>query len=200
MIKPEVRQMKSRFKTHQQASAASSPWTVRQRIGMLAWEVCWVLFCRWTPKPLNGWRLWWLRRFGACIPGHAFVHQRARIQIPWNLTIRDKGCIGDAAVAYSLGEIEVGPGATVAQEAYLCTGTHDFSSPAMNLQTGKITIGANAFIGARAFVCPGLSVGDSAVVGACSVVTRDVPSGVVVTGNPARVIGRRSPPPSGRHD
>src|SRR5207248_567279 len=79
--------------------------------------------------------------FGATIEGQPFVHQRARIAIPWHLTLRDRACLGDRANAYSLGEIEIGARATVAQEAYLSTGTHDFSHPALQLVTAKITIG-----------------------------------------------------------
>jgi putative colanic acid biosynthesis acetyltransferase WcaF len=79
--------------------------------------------------------------------------------------------------------------ATVAQEAYLCTGTHDFSNPARPLQTSKILIGKSAFVGARAFVMPGVTIGEKAIVGACSVVTKDVHANTCVAGNPARLIG-----------
>ncbi len=129
--------------------------------------------------------------FGARLEGRPFVHPRARIQIPWHLRLRDRACLGDRAAAYSLGPIEIGAGATVAQEAYLCTGTHDFSHPALPLQTAGIVIGSGAFVGARAFVLPGVSIGEGAIVGAAVVVTREVPDWAIVAGNPAREIGRR---------
>jgi putative colanic acid biosynthesis acetyltransferase WcaF len=157
----------------------------------LLWEYAWLLFCSWTPKPLNAWRLLWLRLFGAKIHGYPFVHQRARIQIPWNLTLHDRACLGDRTNAYSLGEIEIHEHATVAQEAYLCTGTHQFDDPALPLQTAKITIGAKAFIGARAFILPGVTIGAGAIVGACSVVTKDVLADSVVAGNPAKLVSKR---------
>jgi putative colanic acid biosynthesis acetyltransferase WcaF len=179
------------FKTYEQESAYVSPWSAREKAGRLAWEVAWALFCSWTPKPCNGWRLFWLKCFGAKIEGTPFVHQKARIQIPWNLTLRDRSCLGDRANAYSLGEIELREGSTVAQEAYLCTGTHDFAHPALCLKVAKITVEPHAFIGARAFIMPGVVVGEGALVGACAVVTKDVGPGAVVAGNPAREIGRR---------
>jgi putative colanic acid biosynthesis acetyltransferase WcaF len=119
------------------------------------------------------------------------VHQRARIEIPWKLTLHDRACLGDRANAYTLGEIEIGERATVAQEVYLSTGTHDFSNPALQLVTAKITIGPDAFIGARAFIMPGVTIGARSLVGACSVVTKNVPDDSVAAGNPCRVLRPR---------
>ena len=175
----------------EQKSAYDSPWPMSQRFLRVLWELCWTLFCVWTPKPLNQWRLFWLRVFDATIDGTPFVHQRARIAIPWNLTLQDRACLGDRANVYNLGEVEIGAGAIVAQEAYLSTGSHDFNHPARPLVTGKITIGEDAFVGARAFVLPGVTIGARSVVGACSVVTRDVPANVIAAGNPCKVLRTR---------
>ena len=158
---------------------------------MLIWEYVWLLFCYWTPKPANGLRLLILKMFGATIHGRPFVHQRARIQIPWHLTLHDRACLGDRVNVYSLGEVVIHAHATVAQEAYLCTGTHDFNQPELNLITSKILIGANSFIGARAFVLPGVKIGESAIIGACSLVSKDVEPFTVVAGIPAKFIRRR---------
>jgi len=177
--------------THVQTSAYASPWSLRERVGIMIWSGAWALLCAWTPKPLNPWRLLVLRCFGAKLSGVPFVHSRARIQIPWKLRLTHRACLGDRANAYTLGEITIGEGATIAQEAYLCTGTHDFASPVLPLQTTPITIGANAFIGVRAIVLPGITVGERAVVGAGSVVTKNVLPNAIVAGNPARVIGTR---------
>jgi putative colanic acid biosynthesis acetyltransferase WcaF len=174
-----------------QTSQFASPWPVNERAVRILWEFCWSIFCVWTPKPANPWRLFWLGVFGAKIHGTPFVHQRARIAIPWKLTLHDRACLGDRANAYSLGEIEIGARAVVAQEAYLNTGSHDFAGPAMPLVAAKIPIGEDAFVGARAFVMPGVTIGAQAIVGACSVVTRDVPENVIAAGNPCRVLRPR---------
>jgi maltose O-acetyltransferase len=51
-----------------------------------------------------------------------------------------------------------------------------------------ITIGANVWLGGAVVVCPGVTIGDDTVVGAGSVVIRDLPAGVLAVGNPARVV------------
>ena len=121
-----------------------------------------------------------------------FIHSTARIQIPWNLTMKHRACLGERANAYSLGKIDIQEGATIAQEAYLCTGTHDFNDPTLQLITKPITIGKNAFIGARALILPGVCIGDWAIVGAMSVVSKDVPDHQIVAGNPAKKIRERA--------
>ncbi|WP_300799156.1 DapH/DapD/GlmU-related protein [uncultured Alistipes sp.] len=57
-----------------------------------------------------------------------------------------------------------------------------------NVYTRPVRLRRNAWIGAGALILPGVTVGEHAIVGAGSVVTRDVPDGMIVAGNPARVI------------
>jgi len=106
--------------------------------------------------------------------------------------MQHRACLGERANAYSLGKIDIQEGATIAQEAYLCTGTHDFNDPSLQLITKPITIGKNAFIGARAMILPEVCIGDRVIVGAMSVVPKDVPDHQIVVGNPAKKIGERA--------
>lgn len=172
--------------TRRQAPGSSSPWSTGRRIKALLWEIAWTALCQWTPKPLNPWRLLVLRAFGATILGTPFVHQRARIQLPWNVELHDRACVGDRTNLYSLDRITVRAGALIAQEAYLCTGTHDLQDAEWPLLTAPIVVGERAFVGARAFVLPGVVIGERAVIGAMSVVPQDVAAGATVRGNPAR--------------
>jgi len=159
---------------------------------MALWRlVCLVAF-RPTPKFFNRWRVFLLKCFGCEADGRPFVSASAEIKIPWHLALADRACLGDRVVVYNLARIEIGERATIAQEAYLCCGTHDLSNPDLRLMTGAIRIGADVFVGARAFVLPGVLIGRAAVIGACAVVTRDVGELEVVVGNPARAIARRT--------
>lgn len=58
--------------------------------------------------------------------------------------------------------------------------TREFAKP--------VTIGSDVWIGGAAVICPGVAIGSQSVIGAGSVVTRDIPDGVFAAGNPCRVI------------
>jgi putative colanic acid biosynthesis acetyltransferase WcaF len=184
---------RGRLRTCNQDNFYSSPWDKKTLIRMGIWNIAWALLCRWTPKPLRAWRIAVLRIFGAQIEGIVFVASSANIKMPWQLTMKDRSCIGPGAQIYNLAPVRISERATVAQEVYLCCGTHQFDHPALPLVVGPIEVGSDAFLGARAFVHPGIEIGPGAIVGACSVVTRDVQPWTVCAGNPARMIRGRSP-------
>jgi putative colanic acid biosynthesis acetyltransferase WcaF len=168
-----------------------NPWPLWVHLILVLWKFSWFFFCSWTPKFLNAWRLMILKFFGATITGCPFVHSKAWIQVPWHLTMHHRACLGERSVAYSLGRIEIMEAATVAQEVYLCTGTHDFEKTDMQLLTQSITIEKNAFIGVRAMILPGVKIGENAIVGAQAVVCKNVPKNEIFAGNPARKISIR---------
>jgi maltose O-acetyltransferase len=73
----------------------------------------------------------------------------------------------------------------------LYTATHPlhYKERASGLEAGKpITIGADVWVGGSAVICPGVSIGARSVIGAGSVVTKDIPADVFAAGNPCRVI------------
>ena len=76
----------------------------------------------------------------------------------------------------------------------ICFITHDggtllFRDKVPDLEITKpITIGDHVYIGVNVTIMPGVTIGNNVVVGACSVITKDVPDNCVVAGNPARVI------------
>jgi acetyltransferase-like isoleucine patch superfamily enzyme len=58
--------------------------------------------------------------------------------------------------------------------------------------TGTVQLGNDVFVGVNSVVLPNVTIGDNSIIGAGSVVTKDIPSNVVVAGNPARIIRRLS--------
>lgn len=166
-------------------------WSGRELVARALWDVLSPPLFRWTPRPFWAWRRGLLRCFGAQIGKNVHVYPTVRIIVPWNIRIGDNAAVGDRAILYSLGPIDIGADVTISQNAHLCAGTHDFRKPDMPLIKQPITIGQGAWICADAFVGPGVVVGEMAVVGARAVVVRDVSNSSIVVGSPARVVGHR---------
>ncbi|SHH31210.1 sugar O-acetyltransferase [Ferrimonas marina] len=87
--------------------------------------------------------------------------------------------------------IVIGDDVLLAPGVVIATATHpiDPERRAAGEESAQaITIGNRVWLGANVSVCPGVTIGDNVVVGAGSVVTRDLPANTVCAGNPARVI------------
>lgn len=86
------------------------------------------------------------------------------------------------------GRVKIGNGVTLTtQVLILC---HDAAGSKIGAQPeyGITTIGDKTFIGVRTVVLPGVTIGKGVIVGACSLVTKDIPDGEVWAGNPAKFI------------
>jgi putative colanic acid biosynthesis acetyltransferase WcaF len=171
---------------------SNTRWTWRTKIRRGLWNCAWTLLFRPTPKRIgNPWRIWLLRRFGAVVHGSALVEQTCRILQPWELEIGDGSAVGHHVEIYNYAPVSIGAMTVVSQYSYLCTGTHDYTDPIMPLIWQPIRIGSESWIAAGCFIGPGVTIGDGCVVGARSVVTRDMPSWTVCAGNPCRPIKPR---------
>jgi maltose O-acetyltransferase len=100
-------------------------------------------------------------------------------------------CVILDVVAVSIGDkTQIGP------SVHILAADHprDATTRAAGLEFGRpIRIGCNVWIGGGAIILPGVSIGDDALIGAGSVVTRDIPAGAVAFGNPARVQTESTP-------
>lgn len=141
-----------------------------------------------SPRIFWGWRRWLLRCFGARVGRDTQIYPSVRIAIPWHLEIGEESAVGDYAVLYALGPIRIGSKATISQGAHLCAGTHDINSSDFALLKPPISIGDGTWVCADAFIGPGVTIGTGTIVGARSVVVKDVGDRLVVAGNPARKI------------
>ena len=142
-----------------------------------------------SPRRAFRWRRFWLKLFGANSPGS--IRPKVTIMHPWLLTIGSHSIIAEDCDVYNLGPITIGEHTIISQGVYLCAGTHDYTKPDMPLMREPITIGSGVWVCAKAFIGPGVTIGNNSVVGACSVVTKDVPPNVVVAGNPAQIVKAR---------
>ena len=164
----------------------------RSKICVQLWWVVQATLFALSPQTMYGWRAWLLRLFGARVGKRTIIRPTVKIPYPWKLTIGDYSHIGDEVHLYTYGVIEIGDRVVVSQRSYICTGSHDYTSPTFDLLAKKIVIEAEAWVALDVFVAPGVTIGRGAVVGARSSVFHDVPPGTISIGTPAKVVGQRT--------
>lgn len=174
------------------SNRGSTKYSRAENIQRVLWAIGRLLF-RIVPRPLYGVRSSILRLFGARIGPHCQIYPTVRIFLPSQLEIGAWTAVGDRANLYNLGSIRIGERVTISQGVHLCAGSHNYADPAMPLIRAEIIVEDSAWLCAEAFVGPGVRIGRQSVVGARAVVVRSVEPGVVVGGNPARVIKSRNP-------
>lgn len=168
---------------------SNTKWSSRIKLARLLWNFSWLLFFRFTPKRLgNRWRVFLLRLFGASIEGDALILPSCKILQPWKLKLGKGSAIGAEVNIYNYDMVTIGDMSVISQYSYLCTGTHDFTHPYMPLIWKPISIGSECWIAADVYIGPGIIIHDGAVIGARSVVTKDIPEWTVCVGNPCKPI------------
>lgn len=165
-------------------------------LGTKVRRACWnlvrlLLFRPFGTKVFRLWRVMLLRLFGADVSWGAEVYASAKVWAPWLLTVEDGACIGPDTIVYNQARVTLRRGATLSQYAYICTAGHE-TTEVNNAQSGlvvaPVTLHEQAWVGTRAFIGMGVEVGQRSIVGACACVFKDVESGTIVGGNPAKVI------------
>lgn len=107
------------------------------------------------------------------------IHIGSNVIINFNLTVLDEAIVTIGNHAF------IGPNVSI----YTACHPLDAERRDLNVQWARpVTIGRSVWIGGNAVILPGVTVGDKAVIGAGSVVTKDVPPSTVVAGNPARPV------------
>lgn len=107
-----------------------------------------------------------------------------------NIALGEKVYFNFNCVVLDVAPVTVGSFSLFGPNVQIYTATHPFDARLRRTQEfGKpVEIGSDVWVGGGAIICPGVRVGSRAVIGAGSVVTRDVPDGVLAAGNPCRVI------------
>lgn len=165
--------------------------SLKNRIARTVWGVAYLVFFKFSPRPLHSYRSFILRMFGAKVGRGVHVYPKVTIWAPWNLILEDECGVADGVDLYSQGLIRLGYRAIISQRVFLCTGTHDYTKQGHPLVTGDIIVGDHAWVAAEAFVHPGVAIGEGAVIGARSVVTKDMPSWTVCAGHPCKPLKDR---------
>jgi maltose O-acetyltransferase len=125
--------------------------------------------------------------------GEVHIERPFRCDYGFNITVGDHFFANYDCVILDVCAVDIGDDVMLAPGVHIYTATHPLNPQARRsrLEYGKpVRIGNNVWIGGCSVICPGVSIGDNCVIGAGSIVTRDIPADSVAAGNPARVIKR----------
>ena len=125
------------------------------------------------------------------------VHYTSRVSMSHNIKIEDH--VDSNTVYSSLASsnglyinatngINIAKNVMIASGVKLISANHDFKNRNQHVKSNPIDIEENVWLGANVIILPGVTIGENSIVGAGSVVTKDVPENVVVAGNPAKFI------------
>jgi maltose O-acetyltransferase len=133
-----------------------------------------------------------LERLGSVGAG-AVVRPPFHCDYGFNLHLGKGVFLNFNCVVLDVVEVRIGDGTQIGPGVQILAADHprDAAARAGGLEFGRpVRIGRNVWIGGGAILLPGVTIGDDAIVGAGSVVTRDVAAGATVAGNPARRLDR----------
>lgn len=161
------------------------------KIYRLIWRITSLfLFKPFSLPFFRGWRIFLLKLFGAKIGKNCNIYASVYIPSPRNLVMGMHSTLGPE-VQLHLGKTIVGNKVTVSQRTYLCSATHETTSLNVPFVAGEILIKDFVWIAAEAFIMTNTVIGEGAIIGARSVVVKDVNSWIIVAGNPAKFIKKR---------
>ena len=121
----------------------------------------------------------------------AYVKPPLAVDYGENVHIGARTFVNSNLTALDVARITIGEDCQIGPNVQLLTPTHPVEPQPRRdkLEAARpIVLGDNVWLGGGVIVCPGVTIGDNTVVGAGSVVVRDLPANVVAVGNPARVV------------
>jgi len=124
---------------------------------------------------------------------NVYVEPNFRCDYGYNIHVGENFYMNFDCVILDVCEVRIGDNCLVGPGVHIYTATHPLHPQERNtgLEYGKpVRIGHNVWIGGRAVINPGVNIGDNVVIASGAVVTKDVPSNVIVGGNPAKIIKR----------
>lgn len=126
---------------------------------------------------------------GARVPSSAWIIPPFYVDYGRNIRVGRNFFMNQGCTFMDRGGINIGDDVFIAPRVCLTTINHDFNPRNRQATFCKpINIGNRVWIGINATICPGVNIKDNAIIAAGSVVTKDVPSNVIVGGNPARIL------------
>jgi putative colanic acid biosynthesis acetyltransferase WcaF len=160
-------------------------------IFIILYNICYSILIRPIPRPFFKWRNKIYGIFGAKIGKGVRISNSAKLYYPWNISIGDYCWIGDNCNLYSIDKIEIGNNVALAHNIFISTASHDTNSITFETIRKPVKICDEVWIASNAFISMGVTINRGVVIGACAVVTKDMPEGYICLGFPAKPIKLR---------
>ncbi len=132
-----------------------------------------------------------MRQLFRSVGRNVWIEPDFRCEFGKNITIGNDVYINFGCVILDCGQVTIGDNTLIGPNVGLFSGNHTTDATeraAGGLIPKPITIGNRVWICGNVSIVPGVSVGDDSIIGAGSVVTHDIPAGVIAAGNPCRVL------------
>lgn len=156
--------------------------TIRSFVGWFINRIC--TSCR---------RAYWSRRLGS-FGINANIYPSVQIYSPKHVRVGRNAVINGFVHIWGAGGVEIGDDSLIAAHTVITSQTHtvhalrDGQLYRDTLEVRPVRIGANVWIGSNVTILPGIEIGDNSIVAAGAVVTKSVPSNILVAGVPARPV------------
>lgn len=180
------------IKIMEKSKMHDSCFSLKNKFARLLWNWFYLLFFRFSPTPLFGYRRGVLRLFGAKVERGARIYPSVKIWYPKNLIIGEDSTLGPFLNLYNQGVVRVQDRVIISQGAHICASTHDYSNSKHPLILAPITINDDVWICADAFIGPGVTIQDGTVIGARAVLMKSTDKWGVYAGNPAVKVKERN--------
>jgi maltose O-acetyltransferase len=154
-----------------------------------AQEITWLFNA--TPAPERAERRRLLTRLFEHFGPDAVLEPPFRCDYGSNISVGARSFVNYGSVWLDCNRITIGEDVQMGPGIHLYTATHplDAATRKSGLESAlPIAIGNGVWLGGGTIVCPGVTIGENTVVGAGSVVVRDLPANVLAVGNPCRVV------------
>jgi maltose O-acetyltransferase len=132
---------------------------------------------------------YWKRRLKH-LGDDVLFYKHVVIHSPEKVSIKSHSRIGDFVIIWGGGEVEIGEGCLIAAHSVITSEGHDPNAESFrdSSLSGKVVINNNVWLGAGVYVMPGVKIGENSVIGAGSIVTKDIPPNSIALGNPAKIV------------
>jgi len=171
---------------------SKSAFDTKTKLKLALWMLTKNTVFKFSPHKMNKFRLIILNLFGAKIKSNCFISPQATIYMPWNLSMENNSAIDFDAFVYNIDKVTIGKFVSISYKVNINTASHDIEDQYFSLITKPIIINDGVFIGTESYISPGVEIGSMAVIGARSVVTKNMPKNMVCIGHPCKAIKERT--------